>query len=282
MHDEHGRTVAAAGPATPVRILGLSGVPQAGDTFAVLTEEREAKDISQVRQRLQREQEFRRSRKVTLDEFYLQLEAGQSELRLILKGDVDGSVEALADSMEELSTEEVRVAVIHRGVGAITESDVMLAAASDAIVIGFHVRPDARSREAAVREGVDIRLYRVIYEAVEEVRKAMEGLLAPEEREILQGTAEVRNVFKIPKVGLVAGCFVTDGAIPRSANVRVVRDGVEVYTGRIGSLRRFKDDVREVKSGFECGIGIENFQDVKVGDVLEAFTVEQHERTLSG
>jgi translation initiation factor IF-2 len=281
MHDEFGRTAEEAGPAQPVRILGFSGVPQAGDTFAVLGEEREAKDISQVRQRLQREQEFRRSRKVTLDEFYSQLEAGQSELRLILKGDVDGSVEALADALEDLSGDEVRVAVIHRGVGAITESDVMLAAASNAIVIGFHVRPDVRAREAAVREGVDIRLYRVIYEAVDEVKKAMGGLLAPEEREVIQGTAEVRNVFKIPKIGLVAGCFVTDGAIPRTANVRVVRDGVEVYSGRIGSLRRFKDDVREVKSGFECGIGIENFQDVKVGDVLEAYTVEQHERQLT-
>ncbi|MFN2432187.1 MAG: translation initiation factor IF-2 [Gemmatimonadota bacterium] len=281
MHDEVGRTVEEAGPAVPVRILGFSGVPQAGDTFAVLTEEREAKDISQVRQRLQREQEFRRSRKVTLDEFYSQLEAGQSELRLILKGDVDGSVEALADSLEELSGDEVRVSVIHRGVGAISESDVMLAAASNAIVIGFHVRPDVRAREAAQREGVDIRLYRVIYEAVQEVRAAMQGLLAPEEREVVQGTAEVRNVFKIPKIGQIAGCFVTSGSIPRSANLRVIRDGVEVYTGRIGSLRRFKDDVREVKSGFECGIGVENFQDVKVGDVLEAYTVEQHERQLT-
>jgi translation initiation factor IF-2 len=281
MHDVVGRNLFEAGPATPARILGFSGVPQAGDTFAVLAEEREAKDISQVRQRLQREQEFRRTRKITLDEFYSKIEAGQSELRLILKGDVDGSVEALADALEELSTEEVRVAVIHRGVGAISESDVMLATASDAIVVGFHVRPDARAREAATREGVDIRLYRVIYEAVEEVRKAMEGLLAPEEREVVQGTAEVRNVFKIPRVGQVAGCFVTDGAIPRTASVRVIRDGVEIYTGRIASLKRFKDDVREVKSGFECGIGIENFNDVKVGDVLEAFTVEQHERTLA-
>ncbi|MBA2565442.1 MAG: translation initiation factor IF-2, partial [Gemmatimonadetes bacterium] len=281
MHNEFSRAVAIAAPSTPVRVLGFSGVPQAGDTFAVLTEEREAKDISQVRQRLQREQEFRRSRKITLDEFYTQMEAGQSELRLILKGDVDGSVEALADSLEELSGDEVRVAVLHRGVGAITESDVMLAAASNAILIGFHVRPDVRAREAAAREGVDIRLYRVIYEAVEEVRKAMTGLLTPEEREVIQGTAEVRNVFKIPKIGLVAGCFVTDGTIPRSASVRVVRDGVEVYAGRIGSLRRFKDDVREVKAGFECGIGVENFQDVKVGDVLEAYTVEQHARTLS-
>jgi translation initiation factor IF-2 len=281
MHDEWGRTVTTAGPSSPVRILGFSGVPQAGDTFAVLAEEREAKDISQVRQRLQREQEFRRVRKVTLDEFYSQVEAGRSELRLILKGDVDGSVEALADALEELSRDEVRVDVIHRGVGAITESDVMLAAASDAIVIGFHVRPDVRARETAAREGVDIRLYRVIYEVVEDVRKAMEGLLAPEEREVIQGTAEVRNVFKIPKVGQVAGCFVTDGTIPRSANVRVIRDGVEVYAGRIASLRRFKDDVREVKSGFECGIALENFNDVKVGDVLEAFTVEQRERTLT-
>ncbi len=281
MVDEWARPLTEAGPARPVRILGLSGVPQAGETFAVLTEEREARDISQVRQRLQREQEFRRSRKITLDEFYSQMEAGQSELRLILKGDVGGSVEALADSLEELSRDEVRVAVIHRGVGAITESDVMLAAASNAIVIGFHVRPDVRAREAAAREGVDIRLYRVIYEAVDEVRKAMQGLLAPEEREVVHGTAEVRNVFKIPRVGQVAGCFVTDGTIPRSANLRVVRDGTEVYSGRIASLRRFKDDVREVTAGLECGIVLENFADIKEDDVLEVYETKQVEQTLA-
>ncbi|MDX1661703.1 MAG: translation initiation factor IF-2, partial [Gemmatimonadota bacterium] len=283
MLDERGNNVEEAGPSTPVRILGLNGVPEAGDTFAEFTDESEAKDIAQKRQRLQREQGFRRTKKPqTLEDLYAQVEAGEvSKLNVILKGDVGGSVEAIADELTKLSTEEVEVEVLHRGVGAISENDVLLAAASDAIIIGFHVRPDSGARAAAEREGVDVRTYKVIYEAVEDVRRAMEGLLEPEEREVVVGSAEVRETFKIPKAGTIAGCFVAEGTIPRSASVRVVRDGVEVYEGEIGSLKRFKDDVREVREGYECGINVEGFNDVKVGDVIEAYTIEEVQRTLA-
>ncbi len=283
MLDERGNNVDVAGPATPVRVLGFSGVPQAGDNLAVLQDDKEVRDIAQRRQRLQREQGFRRTKEpTTLEELYEQVQAGKIErLGVILKGDVGGSVEALADELTKLSSDEVEVDVIHRGVGAITESDVLLAAASDGIIIGFHVRPDSRARAAAEREGVDIRVYRVIYEVVEDIRKAMEGLLAPEEREVVLGAAEVRETFKIPRVGTVAGCFVADGTIPRTARVRVVRDGVEVFEGVIGSLKRFKDDVREVREGFECGINVEGFNDVKVGDVIEAYKIEEVQRTLA-
>jgi translation initiation factor IF-2 len=281
--DERGNNVQEAGPSQPVRVLGFSGVPEAGDSFAVLGDEKEVRDIAQRRQRLQREQGFRRTKEpTTLEELYAQVQAGEIErLNVILKGDVGGSVEALADELTKLSTEEVKVDVIHRGVGAITENDVLLAAASDAIIIGFHVRPDARTRSAAEREGVDIRVYRVIYEVVDDVRLAMEGLLAPEKREVVLGAAEVRETFKIPKIGTIAGCFVSDGTIPRTARVRVVRDGVEVYEGVIGSLKRFKDDVREVREGYECGINVEGFNDVKVGDVIEAYKIEEVQRTLA-
>jgi translation initiation factor IF-2 len=283
MLDERSRNVLEAGPSTPVRVLGLAGVPEAGDTFAVLEDDRHTRDIAQKRQRLQREQGFRRAKEpTTLEELYEQVQAGEvGRLNVILKGDVGGSVEALADELTKLSTEEVKVEVIHRGVGAITENDVLLAAASDAIILGFHVRPDARARAAAERAGVDIRTYRVIYEVVEDIKRAMEGLLAPEEREVVLGSAQVRETFKVPRAGTVAGCFVADGTIPRTARVRVVRDGVEVYEGSIGSLRRFKEDVREVREGFECGILIEGFNDVKVGDVIEAYKIEEVQRTLA-
>ena len=281
--DERDRNMEEVGPSQPARVLGLSGVPQAGDSFAVLADEKEVRDIAQKRQRLQREQGFRRAKEpTTLEELYAHVQAGEIErLNVILKGDVGGSVEALADELTKLSTDEVQIEVIHRGVGAISENDVLLAAASDAIIIGFHVRPDARARAAAAREGVDIRVYRVIYEAVEEMRQAMEGLLAPEEREVVLGSAEVRDTFRISGVGTVAGSFVADGTIPRSARVRVVRDGVEVYEGSIASLRRFKDDVREVREGFECGILVEGFNDVKIGDVIEAYKIEEVQRTLA-
>jgi translation initiation factor IF-2 len=281
--DERGKNVTEAGPATPIRVLGISGVPEAGDSFAVLDGDRQTRDIAQKRQRLQREQGFRRTKEpTTLEELYEQVQAGRIErLNVILKGDVGGSVEALADELTKLSTEEVQVSVIHRGVGAISENDVVLAAASNAIIIGFHVRPDARARAAAEREGVDIRLYRVIYEVAEDVRKAMEGLLAPEEREVVLGSAEVRKTFKVGRLGTIAGCQVADGVIPRTARVRVVRDGVEVYEGAIASLKRFKDDVREVREGFECGINVEGFNDVKVGDVIEAYKIEEVQRTLA-
>lgn len=281
MLDERGNQAEEAGPSTPVQVVGFSGVPQAGDSFYVVDEERDAREISQVRQRLQREQHIRAIRPVSLEEFHAQMEgAERRELNVVLKADTDGSVEALADALENLSGEEVAVRVIHSGVGAISESDVLLAAASEAIVIGFHVRPDPGGREAAEQEGVEIRLYQVIYDAVREIRDALEGLLEPEEKEVFLGSAEVRETFRIPRVGTVAGCYVQEGIVPRGAKVRVLRDHVPIYQGQVSSLKRFKDDVREVKSGLECGIGIEAFNDVKVGDILEAYRVEQVKRTL--
>jgi translation initiation factor IF-2 len=242
----------------------------------------QARDIAQKRQRLDREAQHRRTtRGVSLEDLSKQIEEGQVQtLKIIIKADQGGPAEALADAFAQLSTAEVKVEVIHRGVGAITESDVLLAKASEAIVVGFHVRPDANARAAADREKVDIRTYRVIYEAVEEIRSALEGLLAPEQREVVLGEAEVREIFKISGVGVIAGCYVRNGVIRRSAKVRVVRDGVEVYQGQLASLKRFKDDVREVKEGLECGIGVENFNDVKVGDVLEAFEIQEIARSL--
>jgi translation initiation factor IF-2 len=280
--DERGNAVESAGPGIPVRVLGMEGVPQAGDTL-VVTEAEKAREIAQKRQQLEREKEFRRrQRALRLENVFEEVKKGaRASLALILKGDTDGSVQALSDALLQLSTDEVPLQVIHRGVGAINESDVLLAATASAIVIGFHVRPDPKARELAEREGVDIRLYRVIYEAVEEMRAALEGMLKPETREVVLGTAEVRALFKVPKVGTVAGCYVTSGVIERNARVRVLRDHVEVYEGRIASLRRFKEDVREVREGFECGIAIENFNDVKVGDVIEAFRIEEVARHLA-
>ena len=283
MYDERGQTVEVAGPSTPVQVLGSEGVPEAGDTLLVMEDYTAARDIGQKRQRLEREAQHRRSGRVkTLEDFMAERAAGGAALlRIIIKADQGGPAEALADALAQLSTPEVKVEVVHRGVGAITESDVLLAKASGAIVIGFHVRPDANARASAERERVEIRTYRIIYEAVEEVRAAMEGLLTPEKKEVILGEAEVRQIFKIAKVGTVAGCFVRSGVIPRTAKVRVIRDGVEVYDGGLASLKRFKDDVREVREGFECGIGIENFNDVKVGDVIEAYKIEEVARSLA-
>ena len=283
MLDERGNPVAEAGPSIPVQILGLGGVPQAGDQMVVMDADRAA-EVSQTRQRLEREKRMRiRSRGVKLTDLSRMLARGeQTQLHLVIKGDVDGSVQALSDALEQLSTEEVEVQVIHRGVGAINESDVLLASTSGAIVIGFHVRPTAEARVVSEREDVDIRLYNIIYEATEEIRAAMEGLLSPEEREVLLGTAEVRQLFKVPRVGTVAGCMVTTGEIQRRAKVRVVRDGIQVYEGELGSLKRFKDDVREVREGFECGLNVSNFNDIKVGDVIECYRVEEVARTLAG
>jgi translation initiation factor IF-2 len=282
MYDERGQTVAAAPPSTPVQVLGFEGVPEAGDTFSVMADPAAARDIAQKRQRLEREAQHRRSSRVkTLEDFMAERAAGgAAALRIIIKADQGGPAEALADALAQLSTPEVKVEVVHRGVGAITDSDVLLAKASNAIIIGFHVRPDSNARASAEREKVEIRTYRIIYEAVEEVRAAMEGLLAPEKREVVLGEAEVRQTFKIAKVGTIAGCFVRSGVIPRTARVRVIRDGVEVYEGAVASLKRFKDDVREVREGFECGIGIENFNDVKVGDLIEAYRIEEVARSL--
>jgi translation initiation factor IF-2 len=280
--DERGQRVEEAGPAVPVQVLGFDGVPQAGDTFMTVGEGADARDIAQRRQRLEREASHRRTaRGHSLEDISKRIEEGAVQsLKIIIKADQGGPAEALADAFAELSTDEVRVEVVHRGVGAITESDILLAKASDAVVVGFHVRPDANARSVAEREKVDIRTYRVIYEAVEDVRNALEGLLAPEHRETVHGEAEVRQTFKISGTGTIAGCYVRHGTIKRSAKIRVVRDGVEVYHGGIASLKRFKDDVREVKEGLECGIGVENFNDVKVGDVLEAYTVEEVARSL--
>jgi translation initiation factor IF-2 len=280
--DERGKHIVEAGPATPAQILGISGVPQAGDKLLVMESVR-AQEIVQTRQRLEREKKLRiRDRGVKLTDISQLLAAGETaQLNVVIKGDVDGSVQALSDSLEQLSTNEVEVKVIHRGVGAINRSDALLAATSRAIIIGFHVRPDADARNVAEHEGVDIRLYDVIYEAIEDVRAALEGLLAPDEREVLLGAAEIRQLFKVPKAGTVAGCYVTEGVIRRNDPVRLVRDGMQVYRGHLGSLKRFKDDVREVREGFECGMNIEGYNDVKVGDVIECFTVEQVARTLA-
>jgi translation initiation factor IF-2 len=281
--DERGKPVKAAGPAIPVQVLGLAGVPMAGDQFLVVDDATQAREIAQRRERLDREAKSRRTSKgaVTLEDFMSQAAAGERRtLGILIKADQGGPAEALADALGQLSTSEVAVEVIHRGVGAITESDILLARTSGAIIIGFHVRPDNNARAAAEREGVEIKLYRVIYDAVNDVRSALEGLLRPEEREVVLGEAEVRETFKVSRVGTVAGCYVRSGLISRQAKVRVVRDGREVYTGNIASLRRFKDDVKEVKEGYECGIGVENFNDIKVGDVIECFRKEQVARSL--
>ncbi|HKA25373.1 MAG TPA: translation initiation factor IF-2, partial [Candidatus Eisenbacteria bacterium] len=280
--NERGKTVQDAGPSAPVEVLGWDSLPQAGDTISGAADEREAREIANKRQQLAREQERRAVKHVTLTDLYTQIKEGAvSELRLIIKGDVDGSVEALADALGRLSTDEVRANVIHQGVGQISESDVLLAAASEAIIVGFHVRPDPRARELANREKVDIRLYQIIYEAVEEVKSAMSGLLKPEQKEVVLGSAEVRRVFEISRTGRIAGCMVVAGNIPRSARVRLIRNQDVLWEGRLGSLKRFKDDVREVAAGFECGIGLDGFDDLQEGDLIEAFQVEEVARTLS-
>ncbi|MDP9202448.1 MAG: translation initiation factor IF-2 [Gemmatimonadota bacterium] len=282
--DERGRAVKEAGPAIPVQILGIGGVPMAGDQFVVVEDAMESREIAQRRQRLDREAKSRRTAKgvVSLEDFMSQTAPGQKRtLRIVIKADQGGPAEALADALAQLSNDEVSVDVIHRGVGAITESDILLARASGAIIVGFHVRPDNNARAAAEREGVDIKLYKIIYEAVEDVRAALEGMLRPEERETVLGDAEVRELFKVPRMGVIAGCSVRNGVINRQGRVRVIRDSVEIYDGNISSLRRFKDDVKEVREGFECGIGVENFNDIKVGDVLECYRKEQVARTLT-
>ena len=272
MQDERGKDVKEAGPSTPVSILGLDGAPQAGDKFRVMLDEREAKDIAAKRTQLQREQSVRTQRHITLDEIGRRIALGEfKELNLILKGDVDGSVEALTDSFQKLSTEEIQVNIIHKAVGPITESDVLLASASDAIIIGFNVRPAGNARQLAEKEEIDIRTYSIIYDAINDVKDAMEGMLSPEMREEITGNAEIREIFKVSKVGSIAGCMVTDGKIYRNSQIRLVRDGVVVYTGVLASLKRFKDDVKEVSKGYDCGLQIKNYNDIKEGDVVEAF-----------
>lgn len=282
MFDERGNKVKEAPPSTPVLVLGFEGAPQAGDTFIVLDSEREAREISLKRQQLKREQDQKQVHHITLDEIAKQISiGGVKELALIVKGDVDGSVEALADSLMKLSNQEVIVRVIHKGVGGISESDVLLAAASNAIIIGFHVRPNINARKLAENQKVDIRLYSVIYNAINEVKSALEGLLSPVISEEVTATVEIRDTFKVPKSGTVAGCYVLDGKITRNNKIRLIRDGIVIHEGVIGNLRRFKDDVREVDAGYECGLNIENFNDVKIGDIIESFKLVETKKTLA-
>ena len=272
MHDERGHTILSAGPSTPVSVLGLDGAPTAGDKFNVFEDEKEAKQIASKRSQLMREQSVRTQRHITLDEIGRRIALGQfKELNVILKGDVDGSVEALSDSFSKLSTEEVQINIIHKGVGAITETDVNLASASDAIIIGFNVRPAGNARQLADKEEIDIRYYSIIYAAIDDLKDAMEGMLAPEMKEEILGNAEIREIFKISKVGSIAGCMVTDGKILRTSKIRVIRDGVVVHTGELVALKRFKDDVKEVTKGYDCGIQIKGFNDIEINDVIEAY-----------
>jgi len=272
MHNEDGKKIKEVGPATPVSIIGLNGAPNAGDKFNILQDEKEAKLIASKREQLQREQGVRTKKVLTLEEIGRRLAIGNfKELNIIIKGDVDGSIEALTDSLLKLSTEEIAVNVIHKAVGAITEADVNLAVASDAIIIGFQVRPTGQARKLAEAEEVDIRLYSIIYKAIEEIKDAMEGMLSPDIIEEVLGTAEIREVFKISKIGTIAGSYVLEGNIVRTANVRLIRDGIVIYNGKLATLKRFKDDVKEVKFGYECGIALEKFNDLQIGDVFESY-----------
>jgi translation initiation factor IF-2 len=281
MHDEHGQALKEVGPSMPVSVLGINGAPSAGDGFNVMDDEKEARSIATKREQLHREQGLRTTKHITLDEIGRRLAIGNfKELNLIIKGDVDGSIEALADSMLKLSTEEIQINIVHKGVGAISEADVNLASASDAIIIGFQVRPTIGARKLAETEQIDIRLYSVIYKAIEEIKAAMEGMLSPDVVEEITGSAEVREKFNISKIGTIAGCFVLEGVIKRNSNIRVIRDGIVVHTGSLGSLKRFKDDVKEVKHNYECGLNIERYNDIKEGDIIEAFEEVEVARKL--
>ena len=281
MHDEHGKAVKEAGPSKPVSVLGINGAPNAGDKFNILDDEREAKNIALKREQLFREQGLRTTKHITLDEIGRRLAIGDfKELNVIVKGDVDGSIEALSDALINLSTEEIQVNIIHKGVGAISEADVNLASASDAIIIGFQVRPSQGARRIAENEQIDIRLYSVIYKAIEELKDAMEGMLSPDIEEKIIGSAEVRETFNISKVGTIAGCYVLDGLIKRASKVRIIRDGIVTHTGELGSLKRFKDDVKEVKNNYECGLNIDKFNDIQVGDIIEAYEEVEVARKL--
>jgi len=281
LHNERGQKVIEAGPATPVQILGMSGAPTAGDKFYEMESESEARQVANKRLQLQREQGMRTQKHITLDEIGRRLAIGNfKELNIIVKGDVDGSIEALSDSLLKLSTEEIQVNIIHKSVGQISESDVLLASASDAIIIGFQVRPSTGARKLAEQEQIDIRLYSIIYDAIDEVKAAMEGMLAPKLEEKIVANVEIRETFRISKVGTIAGCMVLDGKINRNHDIRVIRDGVVVYTGQLASLKRFKDDVKEVSAGYECGLNIQNFNDIKVGDIIEAYEQVEVKRKL--
>jgi translation initiation factor IF-2 len=281
MYNERGNKVEVVGPATPTLILGLNGAPQAGDKFNIMESDREAKDIATKRAQLQREQGLRTQKHITLDEIGRRIAIGNfQELNIIVKGDVDGSVEALSDSLIKLSTPEIQLNIIHKAVGQISESDVLLAAASNAIIVGFQVRPSLSARKLAEKEEIDVRLYSIIYNAIEEIRSAMEGMLMPEVREEIVATLEIREIFKVTKVGTVAGCYVKEGKITRNTRVRIIRDGIVIYTGELGSLKRFKDDVKEVVGGYECGLNIHNFNDIKEGDIVEGYQEFEVKKTL--
>ena len=281
MHNEKGELLEEVLPSYPVSLLGMNGPSSAGDRFNVMADEKEAKGIATRRQQLQREQGIRTTKHITLDEIGRRLAIGDfKELNLIVKGDVDGSIEALSDSLIKLGTEQIQVNIIHKAIGQITESDVLLATASDAIIIGFQVRPSAQARKIAEKEEIDIRLYSVIYKAIEEIKDAMEGMLSPDIEESITGSVEVRETFKISKVGTIAGCFVVEGQITRNSQIRLIREGIVIYTGALGSLKRFKDDVKEVKHGYECGLNIDKFNDIKEGDIIEAYEQVEVARKL--
>jgi translation initiation factor IF-2 len=281
MQDENGQSVEHAGPSKPVQILGWSHVPSAGDDFREVEDEREARHIAEEREAKSRQAELVTARRATLQDLLRRTGADVvTELNIIVKADVQGSVQALEDSLLKLPQDEVRVNIVRAGAGGITENDVTLAMASEAIIVGFNVRPSAGARELAEKEGVDIRTYRVIYDAIDDIKSALSGLLKPEEHERILGEAEVRTTFRVPKLGVIAGSYVRSGGIKRNSKARLVRDGVVVYDGKIASLRRFKDDVGEVRDGYECGIGLENFQDIKEGDIVEAYEVEEVARSI--
>jgi translation initiation factor IF-2 len=281
MHDERGNNIKEAGPSTPISILGLDGAPTAGDKFNVFEDEREAKQIAAKRSQLMREQSVRTQKHITLAEIGRRIALGQfKELNIILKGDVDGSVEALSDSFSKLSTEEIQIKIIHKGVGAITESDVLLASASDAIIIGFNVRPAGNAKQLADKEEIDIKTYSIIYDAIDDLKDAMEGMLSPELKEEISGTAEIRETFKISKVGTIAGCMVIDGKIIRSSKIRLIREGVVIYTGELVALKRFKDDVKEVSKGYDCGMQIKGYNDIEINDLIESFSQVEVKKKL--
>jgi translation initiation factor IF-2 len=271
MIDDKGSRIKKAFPSTPVEVLGLTEVPQAGDSFLVVTDEKLARQIAQKRGEKLREATLRKEQRISLDDFFNRITDNAIDLNIIIKADVQGSAEALHESLMKIENEKVKIKIIHKGVGAITESDVMLASASNAVIIGYNIRPEANARKLAERERVDIRLYRVIYEIIDDVKSAIHGLLEPEYEEIVLGQAEIRQIFKVSKIGTVAGSYVLEGKISRNANMRVIRDGIVIHEGRIESLKRFKDDAKEVNTGFECGILLENFNDLKEGDILEAY-----------
>jgi translation initiation factor IF-2 len=282
LFDDQGRKIKEAGPSMPVEIQGFEGVPEAGEEFICLANEKAARRIAEARAVKQRERELAKESRVTLETFLARSadEAEAQTLNLVLKADVQGSLEAITEALRKLSTDKVRIEVIHGGAGAISETDIMLAAASNAIIIGFNVRPTAKVKEVAEQEHVDIRFYDIIYKLVDEIRSAMTGMLAPVSREVYLGQAEVRDTFSLPKIGVIAGCFVQDGKMLRTAGIRLLRDGVVIHTGKVASLRHFKEDVREVPRGMECGIGLENYHDIKVADIIEAFEVVEEAATL--